>query len=341
MWRSHFDVATSNPSFLPALLMFGWIMNWSLLTNFCSMRCTHKVCMNWKSRWPVVAILSFAVIAAVMYFVQPDVNTQPGRVTLSTGLSTAVRYDHVLGAAPHTAIFGHGLGSKDPLRRGHDNDKWIDFMREAVISLPTNVVAYTARGHGDTTGWEATAETNPEQFTWRYLANDMLAVADANGIDTFIAGGSSMGSATSLFAAIKAPTRVKALILVRPPTAWQERLDRRKFLLGAADRLKESMEKKHPTSEGHSTGNVHSSHFVLRGTAYSDLPPLDSNEYHQIRHIPTLILTIKDDPAHPVSTAEALHSVLPQSKLYVAEEPAQAFAEWPAVIQEFVNSLRT
>jgi pimeloyl-ACP methyl ester carboxylesterase len=134
---------------------------------------------------------------------------------------------------------------------------------------------------------------------------------------------------------------VKALILVRPPTAWQERLDRRKFLLGAADRLKESMEKKHPVHEETRSDNVHSSHFVLRGTAYSDLPPVNSEEYNTIRYIPTLILTIKDDPAHPVSTAEALHSMLPQSKLYIAEEPSQAFAEWPAIIQEFVRNLRS
>jgi pimeloyl-ACP methyl ester carboxylesterase len=296
--------------------------------------------MNLQSRWATVVVIFLILIDAIMYFVQSDVNVQPVLVALSTGLSTAVRYDRPMDGAP-TAIFGHGLGSKDPLQRGHHTDKWIDLMRNAVISLPTNVVAYTARGHGDSTGWESTAETNPEQFTWRYLANDMLAIADAHEIGGFVAGGSSMGSATSLYTAIKEPTRVKALILVRPPTAWQERLDRRKFLLGAADRLKESMEKKHPTDEGRPTHNVHSSHFVLRGTAYSDLPPVDSKEYNTIQHIPTLILTIKDDPAHPVSTAEALHKALPQSLLFVAEEPAQAFAEWPAIIQEFVRSLRS
>jgi pimeloyl-ACP methyl ester carboxylesterase len=39
-------------------------------------------------------------------------------------------------------------------------------------------------------------------------------------------------TATALYAAIHFPERVRAVIMLRPPTAWKERLDRRKILLG-------------------------------------------------------------------------------------------------------------
>ena len=96
---------------------------------------------------------------------------------------------------------------------------------------------------------------------------------------------SLLGSATALFSAIKHPERVRALIMVRPPTAWESRLARRPNLLNSAARLDQSG----------------SYHLVLRGAAYSDLPHLerDVDLYKKIT-CPVLILTIKGDGAHPV-----------------------------------------
>lgn len=256
---------------------------------------------------------------------------------LSTGVSLPSLFT-VRDGARANFVFAHGLGSTNPFKRGHHNDRWIDIAKSSVENDESSILIYTARGHGDSTGWESSAETNSEQFTWKFLALDMHAVADYYNISNFIAGGSSMGSATALYAAIREPSRVTALILIRPPTAWQERADRRKYLLASAERLKERI--KSATTEDHSSARSSAVHFVLQGTAYSDLPPIDSEEYRRIAHIPTLILTIQGDPAHPVSTTEKLHRLLPLSQFHIAETVEAAAEAWPALIRQFVSSLK-
>jgi pimeloyl-ACP methyl ester carboxylesterase len=91
-------------------------------------------------------------------------------------------------------IFGHGLGSRNPRNKTHLTDDWAATLRDAKLLVPdSTLITYTARGHGDSRGWETTAESNPAQFTWENLADDMVAIADSLQYDQFIAAGSSMG----------------------------------------------------------------------------------------------------------------------------------------------------
>src|SRR5205814_608983 len=46
------------------------------------------------------------------------------------------------------------------------------------------------------------------------------AVLRAVGAETAVLGGASMGTATALHAAVRAPERVEGLVLTIPPTAW-------------------------------------------------------------------------------------------------------------------------
>lgn len=81
-------------------------------------------------------------------------------------------------------------------------------------------------------------------------------------------------------------------------------------------------------------------HFVLQGAAMSDLPPLDgsSEDYKKIT-CPVLLLTVEGDEAHPVSTAVALHSLLPTSSLHIAPDKESAVKDWPKIISKFLNKL--
>ena len=142
--------------------------------------------------------------------------------------------------------------------------------------------SYTTRGHGESTGWEATAESNPEQFQWKNLAADMNGVSQYIGLKSYVAAGHSMGAATALYTALAYPSRVRGLILLRPPTAWEERVSRRGKLLENADRCKEA--------------NPEEPHYlVLQGTAYSDLPPKENKREYASIKCPVLILSIKGD----------------------------------------------
>ena len=234
-------------------------------------------------------------------------------------------------------IAGHGLGPKNPKSKSHLNDPWIALLSQATLSTIVAgtarcCISYTARGHGDSHGWEETADTNPEQFTWRALSADMLAIADFYQLPPFVSAGSSMGGATALFAAIQRPDRIRGVVMIRPPTAWHERLARRKFLLSSAAKCKES-----------DRISAERFHLVLEGAATSDLPDPtaeDNNEYTKIR-CPVLLLTIAGDDSHPVSTAQTLHQAIPHSTLHIAATDNVALAEWPGIIIAFLGSLET
>ena len=152
-------------------------------------------------------------------------------------------------STPVKLVWGHGLGSKDPELKNRFNDAASNVtfaaMEEAGARYKENClllhekeytrcVCYDARGHGASHGWEETAEKDRLQFSWPHLGRDMLEVATAYGLEPVIVGGSSMGSASALYAAIENPGLVSGLILVRPPTAWEERLARKPQLIQAA-----------------------------------------------------------------------------------------------------------
>ncbi len=56
----------------------------------------------------------------------------------------------------------------------------------------------------------------PEDFQWPMLADDLLAGLGAHGIERVVLAGHSMGGVASLWAALAAPQRVRALVLLDP-----------------------------------------------------------------------------------------------------------------------------
>jgi pimeloyl-ACP methyl ester carboxylesterase len=222
-------------------------------------------------------------------------------------------------------IWAHGLTSS---RRAEDTSGLFDWS-----SAPVDVVRYDARSHG-----EAVTSTDPDAHRWDRLATDMLAVADDHGLDRFTAGGASMGCATTLHAARLAPERIEAMLLVIPPTAWETRSAQAAYYAGLAAltpaQLKAGMLER-PVPElfadepelARRPPDIPEEVLatVLTGAGRSDLPPKDD-----LRTLtqPTLILAWETDPVHPVSTAEALHELLPNSELSVAATLADV-RRWP------------
>ena len=109
-------------------------------------------------------------------------------------------------------VWGHGLTQS---RRLEDRRPLVD-----LSLLAARVVRYDARGHGE-------SESTPELagYGWEELARDQLELATALGIDRYVAAGASMGAATALHAAVIAPERIDALVLVIPPTGWETRAE--------------------------------------------------------------------------------------------------------------------
>ena len=95
-------------------------------------------------------------------------------------------------------VIAHGLGSTNPQDKSHLNDQYVKLIRKSSLQAEGSVstIAYTARGHGHSYGWENSAKTDPLQFTWQNLYKDMIAVAHHYDVPSFVASGSSMGSGT-------------------------------------------------------------------------------------------------------------------------------------------------
>jgi pimeloyl-ACP methyl ester carboxylesterase len=236
-------------------------------------------------------------------------------------------------------FWGHGLtGSMEQDRRA----PMLDWDR---LAHRCRVVRWDARGHGRSSGRPEAAD-----YRWDNLARDVIALADVLGVGQFVAAGVSMGAASALHAAVLAPDRVDALVLVLAPTAYETRAAQAdKYHAGAdlveqggtaayVDRMKEE-----PVPEilsefadlYHAAPNVSEPILpaVLRGAAASDLPPPDA-----VRAIraPALLLAWETDPGHPLSTSERLAELLPDAELNVARR-LRDVATWTDRVEAFLD----
>jgi pimeloyl-ACP methyl ester carboxylesterase len=188
------------------------------------------------------------------------------------------------------------------------------------------VIRWDARGNGRTP-----AAPTDDDHRWDRLGDDVLAIADALGLDRFAAGGISMGAAVTLYAALKAPERVAAMLLLALPTAWDTRppeQDRYRDLLalGSSEALAAHVqddldnafaEGTLPASLRAMVAHLRAADWtaltrVITGASRSDMP--DRVELAALR-VPALLRPWPNDTGHPLSTAEALHAALPSADL--------------------------
>ena len=237
-------------------------------------------------------------------------------------------------------FYGHGLSSS---RAQDAASGMFDWKR---ISSRHRVVRWDARGHGESGGVD-----EPDTYRWDNLARDLVALADELGIERFTAGGVSMGAATALHAAVAAPDRVAALVLVLAPTAYETRAAQGDLYRAGAD-LVESRGMRVYLEQVHAQPVPEIlSEFaglyrqvpavsepllpaVLRGAAASDLP--DPEAVRGV-NVPTLLLAWETDPGHPVSTAERLVELLPDTELHVARK-LRDLASWTNRLEAFLDA---
>jgi 3-oxoadipate enol-lactonase len=237
-------------------------------------------------------------------------------------------------------FWGHGLVSSM-----EQEDRFL-VMDWARLARRYRLIRWDARGHGLSSG-----APEPDDYRWDNLGRDLLALADSLGIDQFVAGGASMGAATALHAAIQAPRRVMALVLMLAPTAYEtrdeqadlyraaavlvERLGMDAYLqqlsnLPAPGILADFADRFSPVPQV-SEQLLPS---VLRGAASSDLPP--QNMVRTVT-VPTLLLPWISDDGHPLSTSERLLELLPRVQIHVAHN-LRDVATWTDRIDTFLDA---
>jgi cytochrome P450/pimeloyl-ACP methyl ester carboxylesterase len=195
------------------------------------------------------------------------------------------------------------------------------------------VVRYDARGHG-----RSAPAREDAHGAWHALAGDLLELCGSLGLARPVAGGASMGTATTLHAAVRRPDAFSAMVLVVPPTAWETRkaqadlyragaalvdargvsgyLDamRAAFRANPMPGFTEEMQEAMLAALGEKSAPDLAR--MLRGAAASDLP--DPARLRGLE-MPALVIATRGDPGHPLSTAERLVELLPNAELRVLD----------------------
>jgi cytochrome P450/pimeloyl-ACP methyl ester carboxylesterase len=198
-------------------------------------------------------------------------------------------------------------------------------------------VRYDARGHG-----RSAAGRDDAAQGWSSLGADLLELVTALGLELPIAAGASMGTATSLHAAVRNPGALRGLVLVVPPTAWDTRkaqadlyragaalieargagayLDAMRAAFcaqpmpGFTPEMQEALIAELAAKSSPDLARL------LRGAAASDLP--DPARIREL-DLPALVIATRGDPSHPLSTAEKLVELLPRAQLLVLDDLSQ------------------
>jgi pimeloyl-ACP methyl ester carboxylesterase len=243
-------------------------------------------------------------------------------------------------------FWGHGLmGSV-----AQENEAGV-FPWRGLAASGVRVIRWDARGHGVS---EATLAE--KDYRWEELALDLWSLVDVLGVERATLGGVSMGAATALHAAVRAPERARGLVLMAPPTAWESRPRQASIYRGGARmidyvglspfRWLGQLSSLSVSNRGLAAlqcsimrglrgADPRAIQAALRGAALSDLPP---RERVAALEIPSLILAWTGDPSHPLSSAEALAGLLPGSDLHVARDHDEILG-WSSLVRDFVTSL--
>ncbi|RNE48501.1 alpha/beta fold hydrolase [Corynebacterium alimapuense] len=248
------------------------------------------------------------------------------------GAQIALEYSDEQG---HPVVQLHGLTSS----RARDRQLDLDLGRGLH---GTRLLRYDARGHGQSTG-----RTVAEDYRWENLAHDLLLLLDEWFPGEQVHGvGPSMGCGTLLHAACLEPDRFSGLTLMLPATAWETRVAKSVNYLAAADLIEQQgvgaflkSDKDLPTPPATAGTpdtlpdvSAELLPWAFRGAALSDLP---APELLRKLDIPTTILAWIDDPAHPISTAQALVEYLPHATLQVASTRTEV-KRWPLTLAKDV-----
>lgn len=258
------------------------------------------------------------------------------------GVELAVREEGPESDCP--LVWGHCLLGD----MGQDDDAHL--LKWAELTQQARVIRYDARGHGD-----SQVCTDTEAFHFSELTQDLLALTDLLELDSFVAGGVSMGCALAIHAAVMAPEQVKGLVLMAPPTAWDTRPRQAKLYRFAAQAVRLigftplKLAGAISMPGGYDSPAVHlvrsmirhahdqdrrSAVAAFRGLAASDLPaPEVLSKLTQ----PALILAWEGDPGHPESTAEKLAELIPNSELHVVSKMNET-SDWTKRVVEFIAS---
>jgi len=268
---------------------------------------------------------------------------------MSAAPTILLRYDAALrvfdtGQGRLPVVFQHGLG-------GDANQVAQNFPDQPSYRRLT--VECRAQG--------ASSAGSRRPFSITMFADDVLAAADAAGLDRFVAGGISMGAAIALRLAARHPDRVLGLVLVRPAWAFDAAPCNMRPYVEVAELIRRL-----PLAEAHDAFASSATSARFRAEAPDNLASLlgffareNATTFAEVMQeiandgpgvtqaaaarlaIPSLVIGSGIDLVHPLATARELGETIPDAA-FVQVTPKAAdkdrhFAEIRAAIGGFLD----
>lgn len=207
--------------------------------------------------------------------------------------------------------------------------------------------------------YDACAKSIDGDYRWDTMTAHLADVIDSGHYDPVILAGTSMGSVTCLHYAVNHPEKVKALILVTPPPAWEKREavkavyrkiaskckanaipDFLKRLISITQDPPEFYEQVHPGTrqklmDYRLSFDPRYYPQIYLGGAASDLP---SREQIASLKVPTLIVALPDDENHPLDISQELNGLIASSSIEVISDYPD-YSNLQQKVSEFIASL--
>ncbi|OGO51080.1 MAG: hypothetical protein A2Z32_06735 [Chloroflexi bacterium RBG_16_69_14] len=216
-----------------------------------------------------------------------------------------IGYD-VVGAGPPLVML-HGATSSG----GETFDAQIPPLATAFrIFLPD------ARGHGRTR-WDVA-----DGFRAAWLVDDLVAFVDALGLRTFHLAGYSMGAVTALGFALRAPERLRTLVMVGISTEREPRASVARRLMDPARVLREEPNWAADLARAHDPVQGSGAWQRLLLAIAEDVATQPLPSPHELRGItpPSLVACGDRDPLVPVGQAWDLARQVRDGRLFVAPD---------------------
>jgi 3-oxoadipate enol-lactonase len=229
-----------------------------------------------------------------------------------------------------------GAGPPLVMLHGATSDVARDF-RGILPAVSRAFCCYTpdARGHGRTR-WDAASGG----FSADWLADDLLAFADALGLGTFHLLGFSMGAMTALRVAALVPERLRTLVVVGITVDREPRASVARRLMDPVRIDRADPDWAADLSRRHDPGQGEGAWRALLPAIAQDVATQSLLTPRQIRTIdpPTLVAVGDRDPFTPVDHAWRLsRSVLDGRLLVLPDTGHQALAERSGIATEVLH----
>lgn len=207
--------------------------------------------------------------------------------------------------------------------------------------------------------YDACGKSASGNYRWDAMTEQLNEVAQTCKLDSMVIGGTSMGSVTALHFAVRYPEKVKALVLVTPPPAWEKREAVKSVYRKIASKSNQAtipeflkrliflnedppdfFECEHPGTRQrlmeHRLG-FDPSYYpqIYLGGAASDLP---SREELSRLQVPTFIVALQEDVNHPLEIAQELNGLIINSKLKVVLD-YKGYLDLQEEMQQFLREI--